>query len=45
MKYIAHRKGGPTDTTQDHELTDWADLADFLDTFSKEAATAQAAVG
>jgi menaquinone-dependent protoporphyrinogen oxidase len=35
MKYIAHRKGGPTDTSRDHELTDWARLtrfaADFLE--------------
>lgn len=35
MKYIASRKGGPTDTSRDHELTDWADLTRFLDTFSK----------
>lgn len=36
MKYIAHRKGAPTDTTQDHELTDWADLARFVDEFANE---------
>ena len=36
MKYIAYRKGGPTDTSHDHELTDWADLARFVDTFSAE---------
>ena len=36
MKYIAHRKGAPTDTSRDHELTDWADLARFVDDFSRE---------
>jgi menaquinone-dependent protoporphyrinogen oxidase len=34
MKYIAHRKGAPTDTSRDHELTDWKDLAQFADTFA-----------
>jgi menaquinone-dependent protoporphyrinogen oxidase len=33
MKYIAWRKGGPTDTHRDYELTDWADVARFADTF------------
>lgn len=33
MKYIASRKGAPTDTSRDHELTDWGDLARFLETF------------
>lgn len=45
MKYIAHRKGGPTDTTRDHELTDWADLARFVDTFLQEQQGARRAVG
>lgn len=36
MKYIAHRKGGPTDTSEDHELTDWADLTEFIDHFSQK---------
>lgn len=35
MKYIAYRKGAPTDTSRDHELTDWADLARFVDAFLK----------
>jgi menaquinone-dependent protoporphyrinogen oxidase len=35
MKYIAHRKGAPTDTRRDYELTDWADLARFVDSFLK----------
>jgi menaquinone-dependent protoporphyrinogen oxidase len=33
MKYIAFRKGAPTDSHYDHELTDWDDLACFADTF------------
>ena len=33
MKYIAYRKGGPTDTSRDHELTDWPDLVRFLEVF------------
>ena len=33
MKYIAYRKGAPTDTTRDHELTDWADLSGFVESF------------
>jgi menaquinone-dependent protoporphyrinogen oxidase len=38
MRYIAHRKGGPTDTSRDHELTDWDDLARFVDAFAAGAA-------
>jgi menaquinone-dependent protoporphyrinogen oxidase len=34
MKYIAYRKGGPTDTSRDHELTDWDDVARFADGFA-----------
>ena len=33
MKYIAYRKGGPTDTSRDYELTDWDDLMRFVDSF------------
>ena len=40
MKYIAYRKGASTDTSRDHELTDWADLARFADAFAAEAANA-----
>lgn len=36
MKYIAYRKGAPTDTSLDHELTDRADLARFIDEFSTD---------
>lgn len=34
MKYIAWRKGAPTDTHRDYELTDWDDVARFADTFA-----------
>jgi menaquinone-dependent protoporphyrinogen oxidase len=40
MKYIAHRKGGPTDTSRDYELTDWDDLTRFVDSFIKDSAGA-----
>jgi menaquinone-dependent protoporphyrinogen oxidase len=33
LKYIAWRKGGPTDTSRDYELTDWNALGRFLDGF------------
>jgi menaquinone-dependent protoporphyrinogen oxidase len=33
MKTIAYRKGAPTDTGRDHELTDWEHLARFVDAF------------
>lgn len=33
MRRIARRKGGPTDTSRDHEYTDWAGLERFLDEF------------
>jgi menaquinone-dependent protoporphyrinogen oxidase len=38
MKYIAYRKGGPTDTSRDYELTDWDDLSRFVDSFIKSTA-------
>jgi menaquinone-dependent protoporphyrinogen oxidase len=38
MKYIAYRKGGPTDTSRDYELTDWDDLTRFVDAFAKSLA-------
>jgi menaquinone-dependent protoporphyrinogen oxidase len=34
MKLIARKAGGPTDTTQDHELTDWT----AVDRFARELA-------
>ena len=38
MKYIAYRKGGPTDTSRDYELTDWDDLTRFVNSFAKSPA-------
>jgi len=42
MKYIAWRKGAPTDTHRDHELTDWDDVAHFADTFASAEAVTRA---
>lgn len=33
LKYIAWQKGQSTDTSRDHELTDWAALKRFAETF------------
>ena len=43
MKYIAYRKGGPMDTSRDHELTDWADLERFAAAFPGEPASTPSA--
>ena len=40
MKYIAWRKGAPTDASRDHELTDWSELARFADGFAAAASAA-----
>jgi len=37
MKYIAYRKGAPTDTSRDYELTDWEDVGRFADAFTATA--------
>jgi len=42
MKYMAYRKGAPTDTRHDYELTDWDDLARFVDRFVSTATVARA---
>ncbi|MBV8405253.1 MAG: protoporphyrinogen oxidase [Gammaproteobacteria bacterium] len=34
MRYIAHRKGAPTDTARDYEMTDWDDVARFAGEFA-----------
>ncbi len=34
LRYIAYRKGAPTDTRRDHEMTDWDELARFADSFA-----------
>lgn len=38
MKRIARESGGSTDTTHDHEYTDWAALEHFVDRFASEIA-------
>jgi menaquinone-dependent protoporphyrinogen oxidase len=43
MKYIAYRKGGPTDTTRDYELTDWDDLTRFVDSFVRSTEVSMSA--
>lgn len=42
MKYIAWRKGAPTDTHHDYELTDWEDIARFAERFAATEAMARA---
>lgn len=36
LKLISKRNGGPTDTSRDHELTDWAQVERFVETFMTE---------
>lgn len=38
LKYIAYRKGQPTDTSKDYELTDWDALGAFVDRFAAKLA-------
>ena len=38
LKYIAYRKGQPTDTSKDYELTDWDALGVFVDDFAAKLA-------
>jgi menaquinone-dependent protoporphyrinogen oxidase len=38
MKFIAYRKGQPTDTSRDYELTDWPALDAFADGFAARIA-------
>ena len=42
MKYKAWRRGAPTDTRRDYELTDWEDLARFAEVFASVAAVRHA---
>jgi menaquinone-dependent protoporphyrinogen oxidase len=37
MKLIVKRQGGSTDTSVDHEYTDWAALQRFVDEFMTSA--------
>lgn len=39
MRRIAEREGGPTDTSRDHELTDWPALDALVQTFAREVKT------
>ena len=43
MRRISRREGGPTDTSRDHELTDWPALDALVQTFAREV-TASAGV-
>jgi menaquinone-dependent protoporphyrinogen oxidase len=43
MKYIAKETGGSTDTTRDHEYTDWENLDRFFDGFTLQPAPAKMA--
>jgi len=38
LKYIAYRRGQPTDTSKDYELTDWDALGAFVDGFAVKIA-------
>jgi menaquinone-dependent protoporphyrinogen oxidase len=42
MKYKAYRRGAPTDTRHDYELTNWDDVARFTDTFASAEAVRRA---
>jgi len=33
MRHMARKAGGSTDTSRDHEYTDWSDLREFADAF------------
>jgi len=45
MKQITKRAGGPTDTTRDHELTDWVSLERTVDDFARTLPTLAAPAG
>ncbi len=40
MRRIAEKEGGPVDVSKDHELTDWAALDAFTDSFVASLRTA-----
>jgi menaquinone-dependent protoporphyrinogen oxidase len=42
LKYIAYRRGQPTDTSRDYELTDWTALQEITDEFLVALSTRQA---
>ena len=41
LRAIARRRGAPTDTRRDHELTDWADVARFCTVLDQSFTTAR----
>ena len=41
LKHISKKNNGPTDTSKDHEFTDWHALEAFVDQFLKEKFVAQ----
>jgi menaquinone-dependent protoporphyrinogen oxidase len=43
MRRIAAGQGGPTDTTRDHEMTDWAQVRRFAEAFAAAVPRAAAA--
>jgi menaquinone-dependent protoporphyrinogen oxidase len=45
MKRISRQAGGATDTSKDHEYTDWKALDDFIDEFAQEIPTVEPANG
>lgn len=45
MKRISAKEGGPTDTSRDHELTDWTQVEGFTRQFADLVTAPNAAVG
>jgi menaquinone-dependent protoporphyrinogen oxidase len=45
MRYIAYRKGAPTDTSRDYELTDWDEVGRFVEAFMAGATVRTAVSG
>ena len=39
MKFIVWKSGGPTETDQDYEFTDWAELSRFVDAFVEKVSS------
>lgn len=39
MKFIVWKSGGPTETDQDYEFTDWAELSRFVDSFVEKVSS------
>lgn len=44
MKQISKRNGGPTDTSRDHELTDWEQVERFTEAFVRKLLTGGAVI-